>query len=238
MTLGDMALQRLHNAFDKSRIVFWEDADGEFADDITTYEPADGEVVIVDHNEFAVKRRVLLDEPRGKFLVYRAGGAPERSVDFLLDIKLASANFSNSRAAEWAQECGMPLEHEKVLDAHAALANDVATKTRLTTLFSGSNWLNDNVNDSDVELALLAAACGVDTAPHRVDARRKVALAIVKGYALGDRQAWSAIELGGLEGILWRELRSGFGYASDEPGVSDFYLTCHRTRAIGGLSRS
>ena len=226
MTLGDMALQRLHNAFGKSRIVFWEDADGEFANDITTYEPVDGEVVIVDHNEFAVKRRVLLDEPRGKFLLYRAGGAPERAVDFLLDIKLASANFSNSRAAEWAQECGVPLEHEDVLDAHAALANDAATKTRLTALFSGSDWLSATVTSNDVALALLAAACGIDSAPHRVDARRKVALAIVKGYALGDSQAWNAIELGGLEGVLWRELRSGFGYASDEPGVSDFALAC------------
>lgn len=226
MTLGDMAQQRLHNAFGKSRIVFWEDADGEFADDIAAYEPGDGEVIVVDHNEFAVKRRVLLEEPEGRFLIYRAGGAPQKTVDFLLDIKLANMNFSNSRAAEWAQESGVPLEYEDVLDAHADLAGDESVKTNLKVLFANSSWLGVDIERSDVELALLASACGVDTAPHKVDARRKVALAIVKGYALESREAWDAVKLGGLEEVLWRELRAGFGYVSDEPGVSDFALAC------------
>ena len=99
MTLGDMALKRLHTAFSKSRIVFWEDTNGEFADDVAGFAFDGVETVVVSNNEFAVKRRVLLDEPEGKFLVYRAGGAPKASEDFLLDVKLGSLNFSNSRAA-------------------------------------------------------------------------------------------------------------------------------------------
>ena len=226
MTLGYMAQQRLKTAFGKGRIVFWEDADGEFADDIASFESDGVEVVVIAGNEFAVKRRVLLDEPDTKFLLYRAGGAPENREDFLLDVKLANMNFSNSRAAEWAQECGVPLEYENVLDGHVGLASVPAVKASLNTLFSNSSWLDDGTSKDDVELAILAAACGVDTAPHRIDARRRVALAVVKGYALDSREPWDAIRLGALESVLWRELRAGFGYVSEEPGVSDFALSC------------
>ncbi len=226
MTLGDMAQQRLRAAFKKSRIVFWEDADGEFVDDVESFYSDDIEVVVVSGNDFAVKRRVLLDEPDSKFLIYRAGGAPEEREDFLLDVKLANVNFSNSRAAEWAQECGVPIEFEDVLNAHAGLESVAEATDALKSLFSSANWLADVIDRHDVELALLAASCGVDTAPHRIDARRRVALAIVKSYALGAREQWDAIRLGNLEDVLWRELRTGFGYVSEEPGVSDFALNC------------
>lgn len=122
MALGNMALERLRAAFDGSRIVFWEDADGEFADDVASLGLDGIEVIAVTGKGFAVKRRVLLDEPEGRFLIYRAGGAPAPSEDFLLDVKLASAGFSNSRAAEWAQECGIPAGFEGLLDSHIALA--------------------------------------------------------------------------------------------------------------------
>lgn len=235
MTLGDMALTRLHTAFKTSRIVFWEDADGEFANDIASLSLDGVNVVVVDGNEFAVKRRVLLDEPEAKFLLYRAGGAPSKAEDFLLDIKLSSLNFSNSRAAEWAQECGVPLEYEGMLAAHGMLFGDLTCKAALKKLFSSAEWLQDGASRDEVELALLAATCGVDTATHKVDAWRQVALAVVKGYALSTRTHWDHISASGLEDALWRALRSGFGYVSDEPGVSDFALACV-TSACSGIT--
>lgn len=226
MALGNMALERLRAAFDNSRIVFWEDVDGEFADDAASLDLDDIEILAVTGKGFAVKRRVLLDEPTARFLIYRAGGAPAPSEDFLLDVKLASAGFSNSRAAEWAQECGIPAGFEGLLDSHIALASIGACAECLKKLFGESTWLDGDLGRDDVELALLAAACGVGDAPQRVDARRKVAIAVVKGYALGSPSPWDAITLGKLEQTLWRELRLGFGYLAQEPSVEDFALAC------------
>ncbi|MGN9235158.1 BREX-1 system phosphatase PglZ type A [Atopobiaceae bacterium HCP3S3_D6] len=226
MALGNMALGRLKAAFGNSRVVFWEDEDGEFASDVASLDLGDAEVLTVDGNAFAVKRRVLLDEPDGRFLVYRAGGAPTPAEDFLLDVKLASASFSNSRAAEWAQECGIPAGLESLLEAHIALMGIPSCTACLKELFASSIWLEGDVVRDDVELSLLAAACGIDDAPQRVDARRKAAIAVVKGYALGAASPWDAIVLGNLEDALWRELRLGFGYLAEEPSVADFSLAC------------
>lgn len=233
MSLGTTALARLHVLFDGNRIVFWEDSDGEFAGDIDALDLGDATVLAVDGNAFAVKRRVLLDEPGERFLIYRTGGAPAASEDFLLDVKLASAGFSNSRAAEWAQECGVPVQFEGMLDKHVALADAPTCSSALKKLFETARWLSHNPQESDAELAVLAAACGIDTAPHRVDAQRKVALAVVKGYALGSMSPWDAIMLGQLEDVLWRELRSCFGYAATEPGVEDFALACVSSACSG-----
>lgn len=235
MTLGGLALTRLHNAFKKSRVVFWEDATSEFAQDVADFRLPGVEVVVVDGNEFAVKRRVLLDEPDTKFLLYRAGGAPAMSEDFLLDVKLASLNFSNSRAAEWAQECGLPLKYEDILNEHCALFGDAGCNAACKKLFTEADWLNDGITRDEVELALLAAACGIDTAPHKVDAWRRVALAVVKGYALGNSDVWNVIRASELEDALWRALRAGFGYIAEEPGVPDFALACV-TSACSGIT--
>jgi len=212
--------------FLNSRIVFWEDDCSEFSNEVATLTLDGASVVVVHGNEFAVKRRVLLDEPETKFLLYRAGGAPEKSEDFLLDIKLASPNFSNSRAAEWAQECGVPAQYEDVLATHGMLFEDAGCKARLKKLFSEAEWLGDGVQRDEVELALLAVACGVEAATQKVDAWRQVARAVVEGYALGTTMSWDLIKSGELKATLWRALQFGFGYTSDEPGVPDFALAC------------
>ena len=45
------------------------------------------------------KRRVLVDEPEARFLVYRIGGSGDSAYDFLLDVKMAAEPFNCSQAA-------------------------------------------------------------------------------------------------------------------------------------------
>ena len=61
----------------------------------------------VANDEFAVKNRLLHDEPETKFLVYRSGQVPSGIGDWLLDLELAYGVFTADRTALVAQDLGL-----------------------------------------------------------------------------------------------------------------------------------
>ena len=60
---------KLADACSKARIVFWEDASGEFAQDVRELDLPGVTVVDVRGCALATKRRVLRDERDGNFLL-------------------------------------------------------------------------------------------------------------------------------------------------------------------------
>ena len=69
----------LSRLFKKQRIVFWYDADKELYADFEAVELPDVEKIELVNNEFAVKYRILREEPDGKFLLYQQGPQPGRT---------------------------------------------------------------------------------------------------------------------------------------------------------------
>ncbi|WP_454226060.1 hypothetical protein [Propioniciclava flava] len=59
-------LPHLEQRFDSQRLVFWHDADGEYAAQLYVLVLSDVTTVRVENNEYAVKNRVLHDEPAGQ----------------------------------------------------------------------------------------------------------------------------------------------------------------------------
>ena len=66
-------LPYLEQKFDSQRLVFWHDACGEYAAAIEALDLSGVTVICVENNEYAVKNRVLHDEPAGKFLGLATG---------------------------------------------------------------------------------------------------------------------------------------------------------------------
>ncbi|PLS30248.1 PglZ domain-containing protein [Bifidobacterium margollesii] len=81
----------------EGRVVFWHDETGEFSDEIDTIvgpeaendELRDVEPVRLERNPFALKYRILLAEPKTKFLVYLKGKLPADADNWLLDLEIA-----------------------------------------------------------------------------------------------------------------------------------------------------
>ena len=93
-------LPRLQQKFESQRLVFWHDADGEYAADLDALDIRDVTTIRVENNEYAVKNRVLRDEPTGKFLIYRTGVVPTGIGNWLLDLELAYGVFTADLAAK------------------------------------------------------------------------------------------------------------------------------------------
>ena len=69
-------LPHLERRFESQRLVFWHDADGEYAAELDALHLSGVTTVRVENNEYAVKNRVLHDEPADKFLLYRGAPVP------------------------------------------------------------------------------------------------------------------------------------------------------------------
>ena len=76
------------------------------------------EKVEIANNEFGLKYRMLRQEPKQKFLLFKDGPEPEMVNNWLLDVQLATAVFKADQAAIWLAELGLPAKYEAVVREH------------------------------------------------------------------------------------------------------------------------
>lgn len=205
----------------KARIVFWEDASGEFAQDVRDLDLPGVTVVDVHGCALATKRRVLRDERDGNFLLYRAGGAPCIEEDLLLDVKMLARPFSATQSASWAEDTGLPIEAAQAVSAHAALFASKERRAALRELVERADWMCGGYSDDGLVFSLLSVCCG-SKAIHKVDAVRDMAARALEQYAKGTDDLMRLLERCGLTDAFWKALSTGLGYCSGAPGLEDF----------------
>lgn len=212
---------KLTDACAKARIVFWEDASGEFAQDVRELDLPGVTVVDVRGCALATKRRVLRDERSGRFLLYRAGGAPCIEEDFLLDVKMIARPFSATQSASWAEDTGLPIVAAKVVSAHAAFFASKERRAALRELVEQADWMRHGYSDDGLVFSLLSLCCG-SKSTHRVDAVRDMAARALEQYAKSTDDLMRLLERCGLTDDFWQALSTGLGYCSKTPGLEDF----------------
>ena len=110
--MGEASSVREHLArrFDKQRVVFWHDPEGEYATELDGLVLDGVETVRVDNDEYAVKNRLLHVAPKSKFLVYREGSVPTGVANWLLDLELAYGVFTADRTSLMQQDLGLTAD--------------------------------------------------------------------------------------------------------------------------------
>jgi len=196
---------------ERGRVVIWADPDGEYTRQVDSLAPVGVTVLHVDDNEFAVKRRVLLEAPKTKFLVYRQGSGPGDLVeDWLLDLKLAYEPFTTDRTSLVVQDTGAPPEVASKYPGFfkSARRND-ALKARI-----------DRDDDAtDVTAKMIAVLIGIDD--HSLGA---IWRSLLTEHA-ARKSAWiDEITKLGLADFHWTGTKAIYGYASKDPSVEDFVL--------------
>ena len=110
--MQDRIIRGLEAQFEKHRIVFWYDPGHEFRPAFEALAPDGVEKIEVTNTEFAVKHRVLREEPKRRFLLYRDGPRPADIDNWLLDIELAHGVFKSDQVAIWLADLGLPISFE------------------------------------------------------------------------------------------------------------------------------
>jgi hypothetical protein len=89
----------LKRLFDKHRIVLWYDAFGDFTQEFNDVKLPGVTKCEIVKNEFALKYRMLIAEPKSKFLLFGNYDQPNVEDNGLLDIELSNMVFHTDQEA-------------------------------------------------------------------------------------------------------------------------------------------
>lgn len=204
-----------------NRLVFWHDANGEFADYLSEGLPPDlASVTIVNLNkEGGLGTKLLLErkDTQGKYLLYSTGERAPAEEDWLLDIRHYSAEFHADLASIWLQELGLGALHLRDhLRSRERFLGNQERRRRLATLICPTD------DQAAIDLKMTAVIAGSEVAT-----LFSIIPALCEGHlhdgSFAVDEAPKGIELLNKMGLLrgfWELVRTEFGYAQDTPSLA------------------
>jgi uncharacterized protein (TIGR02687 family) len=203
------------------RLLFWYDPEQSFKDAVA--ELALPDVMVLDMTGlsiFETKKRIELDEPQTRFLLYFPYAEPAPDNDWFLDVRFYSEQFFADASSMLLTELGinqMALRgHIRKRQAFFASKQRVAALKRLVT---------ENEDETSMDRKLLAVVVKADSA-----ALTDSVLSVLKDYALSleadsDESAlMESLAKFELTEALWQGLAETFSYDAKEPSLADFVL--------------
>ncbi|ASY61368.1 BREX-1 system phosphatase PglZ type A [Sinorhizobium sp. CCBAU 05631] len=221
----DRIAKGLEAQFDKHRIVFWYDPAHEFRQAYEALSLDGVEKIEVANTEFAVKHRILREEPKQRFLLYWDGPRPADIDNWLLDVELAHAVFKTDQVAIWLADLGLPISFEDLAREHQEFFR---SGRRLEKLKSG---VRGDDTKAKLRLRMLGVCAGSD------GDFDTVVEALLAELALGKDEGLRLIGRVGLSEFLWDQMSRFFGYRTDKPSIGDFAITLFKAcyqNAVGG----
>lgn len=225
--MSDRITQALKKLFERHRIVFWYDAKHELRNEFETLSLAGVEKLELNNNEFALKYRLLREQPEQKFLLYREGPQPADLDNWLLDVQLAHGEFRTDQAALWLSELELGFQSFELVQSHAEFFQAVKRREAL------KKQLKPDDTDVLIRLKMLAVCAGSEA---RMDT---VLENLLQELADGREEKIKLIDRCGLNDFLWEQLSRYYGYKSGEPNIRDFVIELFKScYAIGTNSQA
>jgi len=193
-------------------IAFWHDVDGEYETDLDQLEAElDGiKVIRVDADEYAVKYRLLKEEPDQAFIVYRKGGVPDGTANWLWDLELAYGVFTADRASMDAQDVGLPPILQPIVAQHQRFFNSAERKAKLKALLAA--------DDDRTKLRAKMSAVALGIKEHTYG---ELTRALLIENAAASSTGYEALVAYELANFFWEGAWSIYGYESEAPKVGD-----------------
>lgn len=204
--------QSLANLFGKHRILFWYDSKQELREEYEALALPGVEKIELCNNEYAVKHRVLREQPTQKFLLYSHGPQPDALDNWLLDVQLAHGEFRTDQTAIWLADLELGLEFADLVNQHIEFFQAGVRKNALKKLLA-----NDDT-PSMVRMKILAVCAGSEP---RLDS---VLEHLLEELVDGCEDSINLIERSGLNAFLWQQMSRYYSYQSTEPSIRDFVI--------------
>ncbi|BFT29923.1 BREX-1 system phosphatase PglZ type A [Alteromonas sp. D210916BOD_24] len=148
--------------FTDSRIVFWQDEDQEFNEQLADVRVAmrENEIELIELDEesqLEVKQRIELEQPQRKFLLYSNApiNAPKR--DWLYDIRQFGAHFYADSSAIILNELGMRMEFRQDISRYKRFFGSKQRYSKLQKI------LPEQSDKALLELAMIAVLLKVES---------------------------------------------------------------------------
>ena len=210
--MNDRIINSLQRLFERHRIVFWYDTKQELRDDFDSLTLEGIEKIELNNNEFGVKYKILREQPKQKFLLYRAGAQPAQLDNWLLDVQLAHGEFRTDQTAIWLSELSLGIEFAEVLKDHKEFFQAKSRKEALSKLIAP--------NDSSGTMQLKMLAVCAKSEP-KMDS---IVESLLQDLAYEKDDKIKLINRCGLDEFFWEQMSRYYGYKSAEPSILDFAI--------------
>lgn len=203
------------------RLIFWYDPEQGFHEALATLTvPGVTVLDMAEQSIFETKKRIELDEPESRFLLYFPYAEPEADKDWFLDIRLYSDQFYADASSMLLNELGITKMSLRthIRNRQAFFTN----KQRIATL---KRFVTENEDERSLDRKMLAVVVKADSA-----SLPDILLSLLKDYGVGlqsESDELSLIEVVtkfDLNDSLWLSLAEEFGYEVKEPSLPDFAL--------------
>ena len=224
--MSDIAAAKPHleRRFVEHRIVFWHDPESQYVANLDNLELPGVTIVLTNNDEYAIKHRILHEQPDAKFMVYRSGKIPTGTENWLLDLELAYGVFTADRGALVSQDLGLTAEGvDTVVLDHEKFFNVSKRVQSLKALLL----------PEDDATRLLAKMSAVVLA-QKEHSLQEITRTLLFENAHDHQAKYDALIDFGLGDFYWNGVASIYRYESATPTVEDFVLWMFR-QAIEGF---
>lgn len=213
-----------------NRIVWWQDREGEFAEELdkldleNCHEDGVALIRLGEESTLALKVRMLLEEPKARFLIYERGALPDPAHDMLLDIRKWAAPFAADKSTLILRELG--LIDELSLKSHIAdRARFFASRERMDKLV---RFIAPGDGAYQIDLKIMAVLA---RAPQpQLSQILRILLAELDPQDLtADSKTLAEFQRFGVEQAFWDFVAQEFRYADEGPCLRNLLLRLFAT---------
>jgi uncharacterized protein (TIGR02687 family) len=233
----------IHAKFDKCRLVFWQDEDVEFQEQlpelIEALNSSDIETIELDGvSHFEIKQRLELLEPTKRFMLYSNILINKPARDWLYDIRLYSQQFYADSSSILLNELGMRMEFRQDISRYKSFFSNKQRYKQLRKI------LPENADKKALELTMIAILVKVESVSFTA-----VLYEIINQFSEDPKFADELLEelaKYDLAKVFWQLAINEFGYTSlgiwlegeTLPSVKDLIIKLLVTDCYHGLQSS
>ena len=224
MTDAASLVPHLERRFRDRRVVFWHDPESQYASVIDSLSLPGVTTLRVANDEYAIKHRLLQQQPTDKFLVYRSGTVPGGVGNWLLDLELAYGVFTADRSSLVSQDLGLTAAGiDAVVAQHEKFFNAGRRVEGLKALLAPED-----------DAARLRAKMSAVVLGQKEHSLQEIMRTLLLENSKGQHSKYNALVDLDLANFLWDGAGSIYGYEAPTPSIDDFVLWMFR-EALGGF---
>ena len=216
----------LNDIFNKHRLVFWYDPDGEMREEYTEYESEAVIKVEVHNDQFGLKHRMMRGEPEQNFLLYMPYARPVHAKNWFLDLELGQHVFHADGISLVLQEMGWQEEHRSFVEAHREFFNSKDRKSRLL------EKLHRDDQAREWRMKMLSVICREEPTVEACLLALLAELVEKKETKLLDIERYDLTE------FFWDSVARQYDYRSSSPTILDFAIEAFATAVPYGKDAS
>ena len=197
------------------KLIFWYDANAEFAEDIDTLELNNAKVLHLEKdNQFQIKYFLERQDTTNNYLVYAPFPKPDIRENHLADTIRYSKEFFADRTSLLCLDLGIAERYKPTIQKYISFFN---SKDRTQAFYA---FELDNFSDSIIEDAMMSVLCKSKTASFE-----EVVRCILSDGEFEENRYLAEFAKFGLDKAFWQHCDSVFGYSDSNPTLEKLVMT-------------